>query len=208
MVKKSLETQEKILEAARNVFTRKGMSGARMQEIADEAGINKALLHYYYRSKAKLFDQIFEEARGKLFFPLVQTLNAEMDLFEKIETICSQYYHFLKEYPYLPNFVIGEVYRTPEIVTQQMELAGFSLEQFRVQVEQEIAAGRIRPIDPRELVMNLIALNVFPVMVRPIAENMIYRDANYDEVLEQRVKMAARFVINSIALPQDCKEEN
>lgn len=197
-----LDTQQKIVEAARRVFIRKGMAGARMQEIADEAGINKALLHYYYRSKAKLFEHIFDEARDKLFTPLVTTLNADIPLFEKIQNICLHYSRFLKVYPYLPNFVIGEVYRAPDILTNQIERSNFSFDCFARQVKEEIAAGRIREIDPRDLVINIISMNVFPVLVRPIARQLLFQEADYDQVLEERAYSVAKFIIDSIRLPQ------
>ncbi len=65
------DTEEQILKAARKLFENKGFNGARMQEIADEAGINKSLLHYYFRSKEGLFDQIFLEA-FKDFWPSIE----------------------------------------------------------------------------------------------------------------------------------------
>ena len=77
-------TEQKILESARNIFHKKGLSGSRMQEIADKAGINKAMLHYYYSSKDKLFDAVFQEAIKRIFPEISKLLNEEMPLFEKI----------------------------------------------------------------------------------------------------------------------------
>ena len=78
-------TEERILESARQIFQAKGLQGARMQEIADKAGINKAMLHYYYRSKELLFEAVFEEAANRIFPKIVELLNTDYPLFEKIE---------------------------------------------------------------------------------------------------------------------------
>src|SRR6187402_2554521 len=94
--------QEKILAAARKVFTTKGMAGARMQDIADEAGINKALLHYYFRDKDKLFETIFME-EAQRFFPKINAIFQSDDpLFEKIEKFVNEYIDEMQENPYLP----------------------------------------------------------------------------------------------------------
>ena len=83
--KKDSTTEEKILAAAKKIFVQKGMAGARMQDIADEAGINKALLHYYFRNKEKLFEVIFLAAAERLFPRINRIFEADMPLFERIE---------------------------------------------------------------------------------------------------------------------------
>ena len=106
--------QEKILAAAKKVFTTKGMAGARMQDIADEAGINKALLHYYFRDKDKLFEVVFMEEAQK-FFPKINAIfNSDAPLFEKIENFVNEYIDEMLENPYLPWFVLNEINRDPD----------------------------------------------------------------------------------------------
>src|SRR5690242_3482240 len=92
-------TKEKILAAANQIFTKKGMAGARMQDIADEAGINKALLHYYFSSKEKLFEVIFEEAAEKLFSRISQVIESDEPLFETIQSFTREYISFMMENP-------------------------------------------------------------------------------------------------------------
>ena len=108
-IKPDTSTEEKILEAAKKVFTSKGMYGARMQDIADEAGINKALLHYYFRSKQKLFEVIFAAAAQKLFTKINFIFESDMPLFEKIEHFTEEYITVMMESPYLPLFVLNEL---------------------------------------------------------------------------------------------------
>src|SRR3954463_7666646 len=109
--KKDIPPEQKILEAAKQVFFDKGMHGARMQDIADKAGINKAMLHYYFRSKEKLFETIFIDATGHLFPKLSSILESDKTIFEKIELICVEYINQIQQIPYLPIFIISEASR-------------------------------------------------------------------------------------------------
>src|SRR6201991_2963463 len=111
--KKDTDTKERILEAARNVFVHKGMFGARMQDIADEAGINKALLHYYFKSKEKLFEEVLREAAIKLFPRINEIFTSDDSLFTKIELFCEEYITVVLENPYLPLFVLNEMNQDP-----------------------------------------------------------------------------------------------
>jgi len=201
MDQRSLDTQKKILDAARSVFVKKGMAGARMQEIADEAGINKAMLHYYYRNKEKLFQQVFHEALQKLFRPLADCLVRENTLFDKIRDICFHYHVFLSEYPFIPNFIIAEIHRDPQRITNEIEAVGLDLSKAFTQVKEMIQSGVIRPIDPRELFVNIIALSVFPVLSRPVAQKMLFKGEDYDNILKQRVETVSQFVIDAIKIP-------
>ena len=198
--KKSVETQENILEAARKIFAQKGLAGARMQEIADSAGINKALLHYYYRSKEKLFEQIFEEAFKKLARPLAAFLADDSELFQKIRNICRHYNKILVEYPFLPNFIINEVNTDPSRILKLINVEGIMAgkEKTLTQISQAIKNGKIREIDPRELILNIISLSIFPFASKPIASELLYQNVNFDEVLKTRADKVADFIIQSI----------
>lgn len=96
-------TEELIIEAAKKIFVKRGLAGARMQDIADEAGINKAMLHYYYRNKEKLFEIVFNEAFSKVIGRLGNILNQPMPLEEKIRTLVEHYITNIAETPYLPK---------------------------------------------------------------------------------------------------------
>ena len=115
-------TQAKILSAAKQVFLLKGMAGARMQDIADEAGINKALLHYYFRSKEKLFETIFSEALNQFFPKIAHIIESDITLFQKIESFCSEYITTMQQNAYLPLFVLNEVNKQPEYFKEKFIL--------------------------------------------------------------------------------------
>ncbi len=111
---KDQTTEEKILVASKKIFLTKGLDGARMQDIADEAGINKAMLHYYFRSKDKLFEHIFTEVAGHFLPKIIAILASEKTVFEKIETFCNEYINQVIQTPYVPIFILNEINKQPE----------------------------------------------------------------------------------------------
>lgn len=200
MEKKTVETQELILETAKRIFAQKGFAGARMQEIADEAGINKALLHYYYRSKEKLFEQVFNDAFERIVRPLVAFLADDSELFSKIRNICTLYHKVLLEYPFIPNFVINEINIDPDRLIKLFETEGIVLgmEKFINQIEEAIAEGKIRLISPRELLLNILSMCIFPFASKPLTDQVLFPEEDINAILEQRANNVADFVIQSI----------
>ncbi|MFI5129203.1 MAG: TetR/AcrR family transcriptional regulator [Chitinophagales bacterium] len=203
MVKKTKDkgAEGRILAAARKVFTTKGMAGARMQDIADEAGINKALLHYYFRDKDKLFETIFMGEAQK-FFPKINAIFQSDDpLFEKMEKFVSEYIEEMQENPYLPWFVINEVNRDPERFMQSV-LGNDNRPKpakFLEQIEKEIKKGTIKRISPVHLLMNLISMTIFPFVARPmITRNLRMSDLQFKQAMEQRKKEIPKFIIDAI----------
>ena len=193
--------EEKILAAAKKVFTTKGMAGARMQDIADEAGINKALLHYYFRSKEKLFEVIFFEAAQKLFPRINLIFESDMPLFEKIENFTDQYITMMSENPYLPLFVLNEVSKEPEIFIKKIwgKQNVPHPQKFLTQIEKEVKNGTIKKISPLHLLINLISLSIFPFVAKPMIQFTLGLDEmQFKNVMEQRKKEVAKFIIASI----------
>ena len=113
MTENDKQTEEKIFEAATDVFIEKGMDGARMQDIANHAGINKALLHYYFRTKDQLFNAVFEMIAKKIFKKFAPVLDGNLTLEEKIRFFFKEHISFLQANPRLPGFLLNEVNRNP-----------------------------------------------------------------------------------------------
>ncbi|GEO12209.1 TetR/AcrR family transcriptional regulator [Segetibacter aerophilus] len=198
--KKDQTTEEKILEAAKQIFLTKGLDGARMQDIADEAGINKAMLHYYFRSKDKLFEQIFIEVVGHFLPKIIAILTSEKTIFEKIEIFCSEYISQVMQAPYVPVFILNEINKQPEAFLKKV-LGGreIPVELFLKQLEKETKSGIIRKVDPVELFMNLIALCAFPFVARPIVQLITGKDMKqFMTMMEARKKEIPKLIIDSI----------
>jgi AcrR family transcriptional regulator len=199
---KTENTETEILIAAKEIFQQKGMAGARMQEIADKAKINKALLHYYYRSKQLLFEAVFKSAFSLLAPQLNKVLNDESDLFEKIRKFTENYVSFVIKHPYLPNFVIQELNKNPEFVQKLRSEKNFpSIEKFKLQVSDAINQGIIKPIEAEQLFINIISLNIFPFIGEPLLMALVNVDKeSYNKILENRKTEVAEFIINSIKI--------
>lgn len=199
--KKELTTEQQILDAAKKVFLSKGMAGARMQDIADEAGINKALLHYYFRNKEKLFEVIFSEAAGKLFPRINEVFNSDLPLFEKFERFCEEYISVVMENPYLPMFVLYEISQDPERFMEKVWASGAKPEPARLmaQIQEEVAKGTIKWVHPVHLMMNLISMTLFPFVAKPMLQaNFGFDEAQFMALMEQRKKEVPRFLIDAI----------
>ncbi|MGG8495194.1 TetR/AcrR family transcriptional regulator [Tenacibaculum sp. TC6] len=197
---KDNKTEEQILTAAQEIFQSKGMDGARMQEIADKASINKAMLHYYYRSKQLLFEAVFKKAFSLLAPQLNAILNDDSTIEEKIKNFTHNYLSFMIKHPYLPNFIIQELNRKPQFIEEIKSNVFFpKLDKFKKQVEKEVATGSIRPISAEQLFINIISLNIFPFLGAPLIKALAnVDDENYKVLLESRKKEVSEFIINAI----------
>jgi len=189
------------LDAARNVFIRKGLDGARMQDIADEAGINKALLHYYFRTKDKLFEMIFMETVGKIFPRFEMILLSDMDFFEKIRLIVSSYIEVIIHNPYLPLFVLNEMNKNPEfgIVDFFKVQRPVVIHRFMEDIEKEVSKGTIKAVSPAHLLVNMMSMCIFPFVAKPVINIMLDLDElQFRNMMEQRKRVVAEFIIESI----------
>ena len=199
--KKDQGAEERILSAARKVFTTKGMAGARMQDIADEAGINKALLHYYFRDKEKLFENIFI-VEAQRFFPKINMIfQSDAPLFEKIENFVNEYIDEMQVNPYLPWFVMNEINRDPDQFMYKVWGKNNLPKpaKFLEQIEKEIKNGTIKRFNPVHLLMNLLSMTIFPFVARPMmTRNLHLSDLQFRKIMEERRKEIPKFIIDSI----------
>jgi AcrR family transcriptional regulator len=197
---KDNQTEDQILKAAQIVFQTKGMDGARMQEIADKASINKAMLHYYYRSKQLLFEAVFNKAFSLLAPELNRILNDSSSIEEKIKNFTDNYISFMIKHPYLPGFIIQELNRNPKFIEKLESNVSFpDITKFKNQVKNEIENGTIIPISAEQLFINILSLNVFPFVASPLIKALVnVDDTTYQTILEARKKDVSNFLINAI----------
>ncbi len=200
MVKKIESTEEKIITSAKSVFIRKGIDGARMQEIADEAGINKSLLHYYFRSKDKLFDRVFSES----FLPVAKTISrvfeSSPDINTLIEGFVTNYIILLRENPHLPHFILHELNRNPERIVEQIQSSNFNKTRIVELLSNDADANKLKAFDPIHIVVNIIALCVFPFVAQPILQGFLFNDneADFQEFINERTQHIIAFVKSAI----------
>lgn len=200
------QAEQKILNAARSVFQRSGLSGARMQQIADEAGINKAALHYYFRSKEKLFQSVFQEDFERFMIPLSSILfrDTELTVEERITTFVKAFIRTLIENPHLPLFVIHEISRSPDRLLMLVDgrtdaTPGEGDDQdvqsrnkqytdvFIRQIREGIEEGKYNEVVPEQYIISLVGMCVYPFIARPIIRHWLNQDdEQYRAFLEER----------------------
>jgi TetR/AcrR family transcriptional regulator len=194
-------TEEKIFESATEVFLKKGMDGARMQDIANHAGINKSLLHYYYRTKDHLFNAVFEKIAGQMFKKFAPVLDENLSLEEKIKFFFREHISFLQRNPRLPVFLMNELNRNPERIKKLIQ--NLDVNKLWSTLEKQHKAEFVKYNINRETVPQLMtsiaALSVFPFVAKTVISGLMEKMGyNFDEYIEARKKYAADFVIKAI----------
>ena len=192
-------TEELILEAAQAVFLEKGLAGARMQEIADRAGINKALLHYYFRSKEKLSALIIERAIGVILPRVMAVLDTDLELFDKIRLVVNTYLTFVSRNSFLPLFIVNEVNRNPQFFfTTVVEKEARTSTSSAARWKKPWPQGRIHPISPSQLLMNIMSMLIFPFLGKPIIQvGLGLSEEDFKREMEHRRTEVAEFVIRA-----------
>jgi len=194
--------EEKIIDSAADVFEEKGFAGARMQQIADKAGINKALLHYYFRSKDKLFEKVFVIVVQRAFVKFGKSLKKEGTIFEKLENFFEMHQELLWKNRNFPLFFLNEIKQNPglvNIVFDKLENESMLVDLID-QIKREQNEGVIKSdIEPVNLLVNIISLSIFPYVGAPILSEIMTRmDSDYETFIIDHRKQVAQFVINSI----------
>ena len=202
------DTERRILDAAHAVFLRRGTAGARTQEIAREAGVNSALLHYYFRSKARLAEAVFQRAAAELMPAVIRILASDAELEAKVEQVVDVELKQLLRTPYLPGYVLSELTHHPERARQLFSAAtGLSpadvgAHLFKVlgaQIRARVKAGRMHSIAPEQFAINLLALCVFPFAARPMVMALLDLDqAGFQQFIDRRRRELATFFLRAL----------
>lgn len=196
---KEKQTEDKIAEAAREVFVEKGMSGARMQEIADKAGINKSLLHYYFRSKEKLFNFVFAKLTNRIGKMISSTMNERVSVEEKVKQFTETYIDILLKNPFLPNFILNEITRNPDSIVKQFTESKVEPIKYLEPLNKQLKTEGYS-IQANDFIINLLSLVIFPIAARPLLQRLIF-DGNsheYKEYIKARKTSIVIFVMNAI----------
>jgi len=194
------DTERNILQAASRVFIKKGMGGTRMQEIADEAKINKSLLHYYYRSKQLLFEAVFKNTMLEFIAIISKIFNSDEELKIKIPLIVETYTDYLGKNPYIISFILRELQSEPKIILKIVEMIEIKFFKFFNQVAQDVSEKKIKEIKSEHLFINILSLTIFPIIAKPLIRAALMKGDNekYMQFIEERKKVVADFIFSAI----------
>ncbi len=194
-----MKTRDKIILAAKEEFHKQGFGGARMQAIADASGLNKALLHYHFKSKDELFKSVLLAGVIEVFPVLIGTLNSELSIKDKIRTVVHIYIDHLSQNPDLPGFVLGELRRNPDFISDNLSGLATRPSEFFRQVEKEVEAGKIPDTDPLQLLTSLISLCVFPFIGKPMIQFVSgVNDKEFKQFINDRKAHVETLLINGL----------
>lgn len=199
--------EERILEAAKQVFVTKGYEATKMGDVAAEAGIGRTALYYYYRTKEMLFDAIFDQLMGDLLPNLGVIMNENLPFLEKLPRIVEQYVKTLQKNPLLPIFVISELQRDPEHIYQSVLKDPARVEpiiHLRTQIQDEMEKGLLKKMPLVYTASTLVSLVIFPALVRkPFTTVFMDGDtAKFDAFFKERVPFITDIMIRLLT-PDD-----
>lgn len=192
--KEEVSTEQKIIAAARSLFTQKGFDAVKTRDIAKEAGINLALLNYYFRSKEKLFEMVMLENMQNFFQGFAVIVNDEKTTYhKKIEQIVSNYIEMLLKAPDTPLFVLNQVRSNPEKIAKRRI---FLNSYFMKQMQEAIKSGEIAHVNVMNLMLNIVSMSIFPFIARPMfqmGEGGMTQE-QFIELMMERKKMIPKWI--------------
>jgi len=196
-------TEEKIKRAALDVFSAKGYSQTKTRDIASSAGVNISTLHYYYRSKDRLFKVVSDEVFTKFNKISDDIFDAEISFKEKIVKFVSDYTDFCSANPKLASFIIFESERNPEKVFDHIDFERFD-RKIEGELNELIRRKVIRPISYPNFILNLVSMTIFPFLNK----HMLHRlngltEKDFERLLEERKRMVPRMIINDLYLKEE-----
>lgn len=203
-------TETRILQAAEKEFFEKGYAGARTASIAEAAGVTHAMLHYYFRTKDKLFEQIVAGKINMLGDIILSAIgDGNLPLEERIRQGVERHFDFIAANRDLPRFIVNEVLSRPnhiEIMKRNaLHVVNNLLSSLQGEIDEYAARGLCRKVDARMLLIDIVSLNVFPFMAAPIVYSAIGDSySNYDEFLAMRKKENVETILNKLKIQRPC----
>ncbi len=200
------DVEKKLIDAARELFYERGFTGVTVRDIAGKADVNLALLHYYFRTKEKIFEIVFKDAFALLFRKLNKALTSDKSLFEKIGMMVAGYVSTGIKYPRLPSFVMNELAVNTELMLsiinehKDKSVLNEHFEHFYAEIEEAKALNVIKKeIDPNDICTDIQALSLYPFIAKDCLMYSVFSDTKaYDRMLKERIKHVADNIINSI----------
>lgn len=194
MAAKDKKTEQHIIDTAMHVFFTEGRLHATTQDIADAAGVNRTLIHYYFRSRDQLFDAVFEKARLESIRESQSVLGAELPFRKKIEQFVDVFLTRLQTYPYLEISMMTSMYNGHTFKDDDPEVF---MQHFLHEVKQEMDKGTIQRSNPVHFIMNMFSLVVYPFIVKPLNQHLFgLNEQEYEKIVKERKTVILNTLFN------------
>lgn len=197
-------SENRILEAAEREFLQKGFSAARTTAIAEAAGVTHAMLHYYYRTKEKLFGKVIHEKLSALARTFVISIDDNTSLSECIRQAIERHFDFVRANPLLPRFLVSEVFSNDKLMELLKEklgaIAANTIFNLQCKIDRAVSAGECRHIDATTLVLDIVSLNVFPILAAPMVCKVknLATDEEFEEFLDTRREENVKVILSRL----------
>ncbi len=191
-------TEQLIKKTAKNIFFTKGHINAKMHEIASQAEINRALLHYYFRSRENLFEVVLKEAMEESFIRMFRILSEDLPFEKKIEKAVHHIVDILSEYPYIESFIISEINKNPEAANSISVVKDGKdfLRSFLKEIDQYLKRNKITAIKAEQFMVNMMSLCAYPSSTKIIIQQVLSLDeAQYKKFIAARKKILPALVL-------------
>ena len=193
------QTEAHIKDTAKKLFFAKGRLGAKTQEIADEAGVNRAMLHYYFRTRENLFDTVLEEAIDEAYQEMFRIVSSDLAFEEKIEEAVSHIIDHKVKYPYMESFIISEIIKKPESVAsidRDYKKKNELKKKFMKEIQQYIHEHKIPHMKPEHFMINMMSLCSYPSVAKPFLKHIFqYNEEQYKKFIQERKQVVTRLLL-------------
>lgn len=194
------ETEQRIIASAEKLFYQKGKAGASMQDIADDAGINRTLLNYYYRTKDQLFEAVFRKAMSRFVPNLAAMIRSDMAFAEYVPKLVGKVIDTLLEHPQIPIFVLQELSSNPDRMPQMMREMGIDPDLAVRKLRNEKVYENITSDKAKQVIIHMLSLVIFPFAARPVVVEILFngdQDA-FQRAMEERKVLIPEVVRQSL----------
>jgi AcrR family transcriptional regulator len=188
--------EARILQAARTIFLRKGYAAARTRDIAEEAGLNIALLHYYFRSKEKLFEMVMLETLQQFAAGMIDMLNStKTSLQGKLTILADRYIDLLIQQPELPLFIITEVRNNPDNLISRLGIREALMQSVFLQQFAAMAKQSKTRAEPLQLFLSILGMTIFPFVAKPVVQAVFgVPDEDFIQKMQERRKLIPAWI--------------
>lgn len=199
-------TEERILQAAEVEFFSKGFDGARTTAIAEAAGVTHAMLHYYFRTKEKLFSRVVDKKLESIAATLVLNVDADGTLTECIRKTVESHFDFIRANPLMPRFMVCEVFANGKLIAELKRkfgvIAAGAIGNLQVKIDRAAEAGECVRVDAVALMMDIVSLNIFPILAAPMLCGVLDMTSgqSYEKFLDARKEENVRTILRRIAI--------
>ncbi len=193
------DKKEKLISTATKLFEEKGFDGVKMRELSEKAGVNKGLVHYYFKNKDAIFMEVFKRKAGKMYINLEEILSEPDSTFEeKVAKMVDEYMKMLAHNPKLPLFVFSEVNKNPHLLEQMKfgETIGTTVKLLSKILKQEGSK-----LDGFQFLLSTISLCIFPNIMQPMLSGIMLKQNPKMDMkifLNKRKPIIVKTLVNSI----------